>query len=53
MLEINHTKSKAMWLEKWSNREDTPLNVEWPKDPVFTLGIHFSNSEKVNEKLNF
>ena len=52
-LKINRTKSEAMWLGKWKNREDTPVNVKWPKDSVFALGIHFSNSEKVSGKINF
>ena len=52
-LKINCTKSGAMWLGKWKNREDTPSNVKWSKDSVFALGIHFSNSEKVIRKLNF
>ena len=34
-LKINQTKSEAMWLGKWKNREDTPFNVKWPKDSVF------------------
>ena len=42
-----------MWLGKWKSRENTPFNVKWPKDSVFALGIHFSNSEKVSDKLNF
>ena len=52
-LKINCTKSQAMWLGKWKNRGDTLFNVKWPKDLVFVLGIHFSNSEKVSGKLNF
>ena len=42
-----------MWLGKWKNREDTPFNVKWPKDSIFALGIHFSNSAKISGKLNF
>ena len=52
-LKINHAKSEAMWLRKWKSRDDTPFNVKWPKDSVFALGIHFSNSEKVSGELNF
>ena len=52
-LKLNRTKSEAMWLGKWKNREDTPFNVKWPKDSVFALGIHFSDSAKVSGKLNF
>jgi len=51
-LKINHSKAEALWLGKWKNREDTPFNFKWRKDSVFALGIHFSNSEKVSDKLN-
>jgi len=37
----------------WKNREDTPFNIKWPKDSVYALGIHLSNSQKVSDKLNF
>ena len=52
-LKINHTKSEAMWLGKWKNREDTPFNVNWLKESVYALGMYFSNSEKVSNKFNF
>lgn len=52
-LKINQTKSEAMWLGKWKKRKDTPFNLKWPKDSVFALGIHFSNSKKISDKLNF
>ena len=42
-LKINPTKSEAIWLGKWKNREDTPFNFKWPKESVFVLGVHFSN----------
>ena len=42
-----------MWLGKWKNREDTPLNVKWPNDSAFALEIHFLNSEKVSGQLIF
>ena len=32
---INPTKSEAIWLGKWKNREDTPFNFKWPKESVF------------------
>lgn len=52
-LKINPTKSEAMWLGKWKNREDTPFNFRWQKDSVYALGIHFSNDDETCEKLNF
>ena len=42
-----------MWLGIWNSREDTPFNLKWQKDSVFALRIHFSNSRKVSDKLNF
>ena len=51
-LKINHTKSEETWLGKWENREDTPFNVKWPKDSVYALGIHFSNSIKVRDNFS-
>ena len=29
-LEINTTKTEAMWLGAWRNRTDTPFNFKWP-----------------------
>lgn len=52
-LKINHTKTDAFWLGEWKNREDTPFKFNWPKDSVYALGIHFSNSKKVSDKPNF
>ena len=52
-LKINPTKSEAIWLGKWKNREDTPFNFKWPKDSVFVLGVHFSNCKRTCDKLNF
>ena len=52
-LKINLTKSEALWLGSWRNRKDTPFNLKWPKESVLALGIHFSNSKEVSDKLNF
>ena len=52
-LEINPTKSEAIWLGRWKNREDTPFNFKWPKESVFVYGVHFSNCKRTSDKLNF
>ena len=52
-LKINPTKSEAIWLGKWKNREDTLFNFKWPKESVFVLGVHFSNCKRTCDKLNF
>ena len=28
---INYDKTKGLWLGKWKNREDKPLDIEWTK----------------------
>ena len=43
-LEINATKTEAMWLGQWKNNEDTPFGFKWPKEPILSLGIFFSHN---------
>ena len=52
-LEVNTTKTEAMWLGAWRNRADTPYKFKWPQEPIRTLGVFFSyNSDDANN-LNF
>ena len=41
-LEVNASKTEAMWLGQWKNRRDTPFNFSWPVDPICALGVFFS-----------
>ncbi|KAL9989282.1 hypothetical protein ACROYT_G003815 [Oculina patagonica] len=52
-LEVNSTKTEAMWLGKWKNRCDTPFNFKWPVDPICALGVFFSYDTTKADKLNF
>ena len=52
-LKLNASKAKAIWLGPWRDREDQPLNLNWTKDPVRTLGIFVSYDENANEKRKF
>ena len=52
-LKLNASKTKAIWLGPWCDREDQPLNLNWTKAPVRTLGIFVSYDENANEKRNF
>ena len=38
---------------KMEEQRRHPVQRKWPKDSIFALGIHFSNSAKVSGKLNF
>ena len=40
-LKLNKTKTEAMWLGQWKQRNDTPLGLKWVKH-VHSLGIFFS-----------
>ena len=52
-LEINTSKTDAMWLGCWRDKTRTPFNFKWPKEPICALGIYFSfNTEHANQ-LNF
>ena len=46
-LEINTTKTEAMWLGEWKDRTDEPFGFKWPKEPVSALGVFFSYDKKV------
>ena len=48
-LEINTTKTEAMWLGEWKDRTDEPFGFKWPKEPINALGVFFSyNQESAN-----
>jgi len=52
-LEVNTSKTKAMWLGKWKNGSDTPFNFNWPVNPICALGVFFSHNTTKADKLNF
>ena len=52
-LEINTTKTEAMWLGAWRNREDTPYNFKWPQEPIRALGVFFAYNSDDADNLNF
>ena len=41
-LEINKSKTEAMWLGSWREHTDTPFGFRWPTETIYALGIHFS-----------
>ena len=52
-LEINTSKTEAMWLGCWIDKIRTPFNFKWPKEPICALGIYFSYNTEHANKLNF
>ena len=52
-LEINTSKTEAMWLGQWKNNQDTPFGFKWPKDPILSLGVFFSHNETDADEPNF
>ena len=52
-LRLNPTKTKALWLRPWRDREEKPFGFKWPKEPVRALGIFILYDEKQNNKKNF
>ena len=52
-LEVNASKTEAMWFGQWKNRRDTPFNISWPVDPICALGVFFSYDATKAAKLNF
>ena len=52
-LQINTSKTEALWLGLWKNRQDTPFNFNYPQDPICALGVFFSYDTPKADKLNF
>ena len=52
-LEVNTSKTDALWLGSWSSREEQPFDFKWSKESVYALGIHFSNQKGILSKLDF
>jgi len=52
-LEINTTKTEAMWLGEWKDRADEPSGFKWPKEPISALGVFFSYNKESANRLNF
>ena len=52
-LSLNVKKTKALWLGKWKNNRNKPLDLKWFHSPVKILRIYFSYHLKENNKLNF
>jgi len=50
---LNIDKTKAMWLGRWANNRNNPLNLKWVHCPVRILGIYLSYDIKGNEHYNF
>ena len=52
-LEINKTKTEAMWLGEWKEKTDEPFGFKWPKEPINALGVSFSYNNANADRLNF
>ena len=52
-LELNKSKTEAMWLGSWVERKDKPFGFRWPEVSAYALGIHFTNDSSTSDKLNF
>ena len=52
-LEVNTSKTEAMWLDKWKNKPDTPFNFNRPVEPICALGVFFSYDTTKADKPNF
>ena len=54
-LQINTSKTEALWLGLWKERLDSPFNFNYPQDPtcICALGVFFSYNTTEAHKLNF
>ena len=52
-LEINTSKTEAMWIGANKGNASTPLGITWPSEAISALGVNFSYNEKECFKKNF
>ena len=52
-LEINKSKTEALWLGKLKDRKDKPLGFKWSENPILALGVYFSYDKVKSDKCNF
>ena len=52
-LEINKSKTEALWLGCLKYCKQKPFGFKWPDEPILALGIYFSYDKKKSDKLNF
>ena len=51
-LELNRSKTEALWLGSNKNRTDAPFGNRWPKDYVNALGICFTTDQSISYSKN-
>ena len=49
-LRINQSNSEILWLGSLRQRKDSILNLKLSNDPVYALGVYFSNDEELATK---
>ena len=52
-LQVNTSKTEALWLGCWKDRRDTSFKFKWPEDPICALGVFFSYNTVKADKVNF
>ena len=46
---VNYSKSKGLWLGKWKNRKDNPMNIQWTNKNVKNLGVYFGTENPAKQ----
>ena len=49
---VNYKKTIGLWLGKWKNRTDKPLNITWTNGNVKSLGVYFGNDNPASHTFN-
>ena len=51
--ELNTEKTHGMWLGSLKNSKKQPFGIDWKKDPIKALGVHFSHNKAKSTIANF
>ena len=52
-LELNTSKTEGMWIGSSKGNEETPLGINWPREPIKALGVYFTYDQTLLYEKNF
>lgn len=52
-LKINHGKSELLWLGSMRQRKNSFLKLQFRDEPIYALGVHFSNDQETTNNIFF
>ena len=46
---VNFEKTRGLWLGKWKDRQDKPMDINWTNKNIKALGVYFGNDNPAKQ----